>query len=220
MALEPSDERTDPLERRSPIPAGQPEKPPEEGIPEESPTKPFDLHAGEEAGSPLTAADAGSPFDPAAAAGQQAGEVTQESLNAYANQIGDKVQGLQGQLTEERFAELTSGQRALLDKKVAQFHESVRGVAGQIGLEQKGPEKIDLSGLKELKPYLSYLTQGQQQLQHVASALGSHTKGQISVVGMLRAQAQLVAAERAINFASAVVGKGTDFIKTVMQTQI
>jgi hypothetical protein len=146
-------------------------------------------------------------------------EVTPQTLQEGIQRIGDKTQTLQSIITPERFDELSPGQKSLLHMKLTQFSEHVKGLADQTGVPYQG-EVPKGSAMQGLKTYIGWLTNGQATIQNVADQIGSSKPGSLSVADMLRAQAKLVAAERAINFASAVAGKGTDFIKQMMQTQI
>ncbi len=150
--------------------------------------------------------------------GQQQ-EVTPQTLQEGLRRVGDKTAALQGIITPERFDELSNGQKSLLHTKLTQFSEHMKGLADQTGVAYQG-EAPKGSAMSAAKTYIGWLTNGQATIENVAKQIGSAKPGALSVADMLRAQAKLVAAERAINFASAVAGKGTDFIKQMMQTQI
>ncbi len=146
-------------------------------------------------------------------------EVTPQTLENGMNVVAKKAGAVEEQLTPERFNEMTSAQKTLLDTKLNQFTQHVKGLSEQVGASYDSPPEPS-KGAKMLEGFIGLLTHGQHQLQTVAQHMGKKSGGQISVADMLRAQAKLVAADRAINFASAVAGKATDFIKQIMQTQI
>ena len=150
--------------------------------------------------------------------GQQQ-EVTQQTLVEGLQRTNEKAATLLAIVTPERFDELSNGQKSLLHTKLTQFSEHVKGLADQTGVPYEG-EVPKGSAMQAVKTYIGWLTNGQATIQNVAEQIGSAKPGSLSVADMLRAQAKLVAAERAINFASAVAGRGTDFIKQMMQTQI
>lgn len=150
--------------------------------------------------------------------GQQQ-EVTPQTLQEGLQRVGEKSEALQGIITPSRYDELSTGQKSLLHTKLTQFSEHMKGLADQTGVAYQG-EVPKGSAMQAAKTYIGWLTNGQATIQNVANQIGSAKPGSLSVADMLRAQAKLVAAERAINFASAVAGKGTDFIKQMMQTQI
>ena len=212
---DPNESLTDPLSGRSGVTPPQMQPPNQQVPPEESTGKQFEIQQGTEATS---AEEAPSPME-IAAQGQAAQEITPEMLQANMNNLIQNAQGLHAQLTEERFNELTPGQKALLDAKLGQFNEGVKGMSQQVDVPYTEPEPKTPEG--GLKTYLNWLTQGQDQIANSAKALQEKQgAGQISVADMMRVQAKMMQAQRAINFASAVAGKGADFVKTMMQTQL
>lgn len=145
-------------------------------------------------------------------------EVTAESLHDGLDRLNDKVGSLKEELTPNRFSEMSDAQKALLKTKLGQFGQSVQGLSHRLGVNYSVPQPKGL--LSDVRTVLDWLTHGQAQLSDIGDQLAKKGKGTISVVSMLRAQAQLLAAERAINFATAIVSKGSDFISKIMQTQL
>lgn len=191
----------------------------EQDIPEQTTTRPFEPLMSE----PLTGEPPPSPTPMQLAAGNQQGqwsetEVTPQSLHDGLDRLNQQVGNLKGELTSQRFSEMTNSQKALLKTKLNQFGQNVQGLSQRLGSHYTMPKPKGL--LDDVKTVINWLSEGQTQLQSVGDEMAKKTKGQISVVSMLRAQAQLLAAERAINFATAIVSKGSDFISKIMQTQL
>jgi hypothetical protein len=192
---------------------------PEQQIPEQAATRPFEPYMAQpvspqppQAPSPMELA-AGEPAARGAAA-----EVTPDSLHDGLDRLNRQVGTLKGELTPERFADLSEAQKALLKTKLGQFHQNIQGLSQRLGYSSAFPKPKGL--LDDVKTVLNWLTEGQSQIENVGSELAQKGKGKISVVAMLRAQAQLLAAERAVNFATAIVSKGSDFITKIMGTQL
>ncbi len=179
-----------------------------EGESKEVPGKDFKIKEGPEQTQQI---EGTSPLELAKSSAQR-GEVTTAALDEQLDRLGQKSKVLQNQLTEERFNQLTPGQKSLLSTKLNQFNKNIETLSP----EYKAKEK----GTNALKTYVGWLTEGQAQMQSIAKSLASPEAKEISTSAMLRAQAKLQAAERAINFATAVAAKGADFIKTMMQSQI
>ena len=187
-------------------------------VPDEVPSRTFP-GVGEDATGQTTPTDMPSPME---VANSQAGggqvQVTPDTLNDGIDRLNQKVDVLKTEVTPQRYDELSDAQKVLLHTKLGQFSNSIEGLSKRLGVPYTKPKSKGL--LDDAKTVLSWLTEGQNQLNSVAGNLAKKTPGEISVVSMLRAQAQLLAADRAINFASALVAKGADFITKIMQTQL
>lgn len=200
-------------------PVRMPPLAPGQEIPEEAPTRSFAPYMEQQGAKPGAVP---SPMELAGYERERAGaaaEVNPESLNQGIKNLGQKVGGLKDELTPGRFGQLTDAQKILLNEKLGQFGQSVKGLSQRLGTPVQLPP-APKGVLSDVKTMLDWLTQGQQQLETVGQNMAKMPPGQISVVAMLRAQAQLLAADRAINFSTAIVSKGADFINKIMQTQL
>ncbi|MBS0621476.1 MAG: hypothetical protein JSR80_00745 [Verrucomicrobia bacterium] len=194
---------------------------PPKGIPE----TPEELPSGkdfskvmEQMSSPQKAGEAAGPMQLKLGAMEQGHAVSAHSLNESLNTLKQASTDLHDQLTDQRFKGLSDAQKSLLSTKLSQFNKSVQGLSKQVGIDYKAPEEAP-PGPSQLKTFLSWITGGQHQIATVQDHL-SLMGSKMSPTDMMRAQAQMLAASRAINFATAVVGQGSNFIKTIMQTQI
>ncbi len=192
---------------------------PSEGqqMPEEMPSGKQFSEAMEQGGQ-TKATEGPSPLELAQTQGAEGKAVTPSTLNESLDGLKTASTSLQDQLTDQRFSQMSPGQKTLLTSKLNQFGQSVKGLSKQVGLDYDVP-KASGPALKQVSTFLGWITGGQKQIATVQDRLQSEGP-KMSVTSMMRAQAQMLAASRAINFATAVVGQGSDFVKTIMQTQI
>ncbi|MGE3953705.1 MAG: hypothetical protein AB7F31_00720 [Parachlamydiales bacterium] len=160
-------------------------------------------------GSPLDLVRGGGPLG--------ASEATPGALQTMMETLSKKTGLLQGEMTDARYNELSPGQRALVEAKTGQLQGHMEAIANYTGTEPpKGPD----AGLGQLKKWVGVLTGAQGELSSASGALSVANPGEISAAKMMQVQARLMAADRTINFMSAVVGKSVDFIKQIFQMQI
>lgn len=179
--------------------------------PEELPSGKNFSQVMEEVGSKKTAENGG----PTQVGMLHGKEVSPQSLSDSLNNLKKSSNDLHDQLTDQRFNQMSDAQKNLVETKLSQFNKGVKGISKQVGLDYQEPKATG----GQLKTFLSWITGGQHQIATVQDHL-QLLGPKMSPTDMMRAQAQLLAASRAINFATAVVGQGSNFIKTIMQTQI
>ncbi len=144
-------------------------------------------------------------------------EATPAALQGQMETLGKKTQLLQGEMTDTRYNELSPGQRALMEAKTGQLNDHMGAIANYTGTEPpKGPE----AGMNQLQKWVGVLTGAQGQLSSASGALSVTDPSKLSPAKMMQVQARLMAADRTVNFMSAVVGKSVDFIKQMFQMQI
>ncbi len=212
-----SPDLTPPVQRRTHIPRVE-AAPLEQNIPEQAPSKSFAPYMqGEESTAAIPNQKAPSPMELAAQM-RSGEEVNLQTLSDRFSSLNSKIDTLNQSVTPQRFGEMTDAEKGFLLTQHDLFQQNVQGLSTQFGRTYTPPKPGGL--LADAKTFIDWLTKGQQQIKNVANDLATQTKGKISVVQMMRAQAKLLAAERAVSFASAVVSKGADFVTKMMQTQL
>jgi hypothetical protein len=215
---DPNQFPTDPLERREGVAPASPIPGPQQEIPSQAASGKQFAPLMEQPDTSTPAVGKPTPMELAKGGTLAAQEISPQVLQEQIDRLQKKTEALRTQLTQERLEELSPGQYKLFNKKIAKFHESIKGASKEVGLLYEPPKESEAR--KDIKTFLSWVTKGQSQLENIAASLSKGKQGEISVADMLRAQAQLTAAERAINFASAVVGQITRAIGQVMQQAV
>jgi hypothetical protein len=191
---------------------------PEQKIEEEAPTKKFDIGAGK--GVEAGATQGLSPVD---LAGQQAAQAAREvnptSLQEQSSLLANKVEQFNKLLNETTFNKLSDGQKGLLLTKAGQYAQQMQGISSLTGGKYKAPEikSGDMAGFKQVMGMLMNATNTLREGGGIGQLAD---KKSMNTADMLRVQARILAADRTINFFTAVVGKFSDAIKTLGQTQI
>lgn len=216
-----------PLERNAGVTPIRPHEYPEQELENQYPTKPFGAVAGPgETATPASTSP--SVMDLASAATNGAGAApTGAQLSDQANQLLTRSKALQDELVQ-RFPDLSDGQKSLLTAKLSKYQSSAGKAASLLGAAPISTEEKEevLKGLKEkghpsgLVQFLSMVSSGDSSTRAITAQIGSSPSGKLNPIDMLKAQYALAAASKSVNFATAVVGQGVNFFKTVMQTQI
>lgn len=220
-------ESSSPLEFDPDVSGVRPQESPENELGQQYPTKPFGLEGSDQT-SLEKAGDAPSPMELASqggVAGAQ-GPPTADQLQAQVTQVQQSSDALKQEL-QNRFPDLSDGQKSLLLAKLSKYQGSAGKAAAllnapELSAEEKERIAAELqkaghpSGLVQ---FLSMITGGDTSLKAVGQKLASSPQD-LNPIEMLKAQYALQGASKAVNFATAVIGQGLNFVKTVMQTQI
>jgi len=223
---------SEPLPRNAGVEAGQmhelPASPTEEELANQYPTKPFTPVKAETAQSDLGATGL-SPMELARQAGTPGSghAPTSEELHQQATKTLKSSAALREEL-ERRFPNLSDGQKALLAAKLSRYSGSAGKAASLLqagSLTEEDKEKIAKELEKAGKPsgladFLSLITTGDTSLRAVTQQMAEDPGDKLNPIQMLKAQYALQTASKSVNFATAVIGQGLNFVKTVMQTQI
>ncbi len=203
---------------------GVPGKPPvsEPGLPqtgpgaleEEHPAKTFDI----EKGTKTAGTEGPTPMEVAGQAGAPQ-SVTPEALGQQSNQLQAKSQALTQALDEQTYAKLSDGQKSLLMTKANQYAQQMGHISTMTG-GKFAPEELKAGTNPDLKKIIGWFNDATKTLQEGGGINEVAKDGKMSISDMMRVQARLNAADRAINFATAVVGKFSDALKQLGQTQI
>lgn len=220
-----------PLERNARVTPIRPHEYPEQELENQYPTKPFGAVAGPgETATPASTSP--SVMDLASAAtgrpeGGPGAAPTGAQLSDQANQLLTRSKAFQDELVQ-RFPDLSDGQKSLLTAKLSKYQSSAGKAASLLGaapISTQEKEEV-LKVLKEkghpsgLVQFLSMVSSGDSSTRAVTAQIGASPGGKLNPIDMLKAQYALAAASKSVNFATAVVGQGVNFFKTVMQTQI
>jgi hypothetical protein len=191
---------------------------PDQKIEEEAPTKKFDIGAGK--GVETSTPQGISPADlPGQQAAQAAREVNPTSLQEQSGLLASKVEQFNKLLNEGTFNQLSDGQKGLLLTKAGQYAQQMQGISSLTGGKYKAPE-IKSGDTATFEKVLGMLTSATNTLREGGGIGQLAEKKSMNTADMLRVQARILAADRTINFFTAVVGKFSDAIKTLGQTQI
>lgn len=210
---------------------------PQQEVGGQYPTKPFTpptmglegAAPGESGGAPGKSTV--SPMD--LAGGQQGatqGNVSQEQIQQQSQEIQKQSANL-SQMLQERYPTLSDGQKSLVSTKLNKY-QSQTAKAGQIlgvppqtdeqkkAMEESVKQQTGDASPSALNQFLGMITSGDTTLRGITNQMANAAPGQLNPTDMLRAQAALASASKSVNFATAVVGQGLSFIKTIMSTQI
>lgn len=159
-----------------------------------------------------------SPMELSATQATRAQQVTPQTLAEQANQLNENTNELKKETTQPRLDKLDSEGRQFLGNQFSTYRGSLQKASKETNtsFELSDPPKTP-KGVKEV---LNWITQSQQQLQNVGNQLNAKTTGAISPESMLKAQAQLMAANNAISFATACISKGLEGVRQLMQQQL
>jgi hypothetical protein len=220
MAIPPPD-LGDSLEGSSRISPTGPSPSPQQGPQQQAPSRSFAPLM--QPPTPEQAAPAGgpSPMELAGAAGA-GGPASYSSINAQAAALQGNSQKLQAGLTDPVFNSMSDGQKSLIHTKLGQYLQNIQSASERMGSSYKPNIPSSDTAMSSIKSWVSMLADGSNQLSNFGGIVNSAQQNgkAMSAADMLRIQANMSSAERAINFCSAVVGKVTSAIQTLGQTQL
>lgn len=156
------------------------------------------------------------------------GEVSQEQLQQQSAQLQKQSSNL-NQMLMERYPSLSDGQKSLVGTKLNKYQSQTTKAGKMLGvnpLSEKDKQGIEKSakeksgGDSTLTSFLSMITGGDTTLRGITHQLAQSPEGSLNPIAMMRAQGALASASQSVNFATAVIGQGLSFVKTIMQTQI
>jgi hypothetical protein len=198
------------------------------------PTKPFTPPAmgpQQAAGQEPAETSTKSPSPMTLAGGIQAGATgaaSPEQLQTQTSQLQQKSGNLNDMLME-RYPTLSDGQKSLVGTKLNKYQSQTAKAGQLLGVKPPSDEekqamekssKQKAGGDSTLTSFLSMITGGDTTLRGIAGKLSQSSSSSLDPVTMLRAQGALSSASQAVNLATAVIGQGLSFVKTIMQTQI
>jgi hypothetical protein len=223
-------EPTDALERNAGLTPIRPEPFPKQEVEQQYPTKPFGPLVSDEGVEPPATGEA-TPT-PMELAGRQGGQQGQQQMtpDELRNSVGKTLNSsnaLKGDLIE-RFPNLSDGQKALLMAKLTKYQGQAGKAAKLLGAGTLSPERKaeivqELEKAKHpsgMVQFLSLITGGDDSMRAVVNKLASTSTDNLNPVQIFKAQAALQSASKSVNFATAVIGQGLNFVKTLMQTQV
>jgi hypothetical protein len=198
------------------------------GFEKESPIKP----SGEEFQSYMKEAPPGkgeeaagsqqiSPMELAGKSNVPKGGPTPESILGQVNNTQNNLNTIQNNLSNTPNLKLSHAQSRLLDNKLTSAQTYLNSASEKLGANVVPGKKVP-SGSSPIVKFLSYVTNGQNQLLETKKKLEeiSATKGQLSPNQLMLVQVKLTSAQQQIDYASALLAKVIDVIKTTMNIQI
>lgn len=145
------------------------------------------------------------------------------SLDTLAAQIGssqDSMANVRNQLDKLKNTKLTRSQTHLVRNKLTDANTHLRAANSKMGAET--PDAPPPSGHGPIAKFLSYVTDGENQLAAARQKLGSLAKSgdQLRPADMLLVQIKLNQAEQEISYASMLLNKVTSSINQILSTQL
>lgn len=162
----------------------------------------------------------------------QSGQVSAENLEHNMQQVLGQMKGLQNGLQTPNL-KLNARTRRLLDAKLKRTKDNIKFIHSKVNVgdeDDQGSQSqqyvIHGSDDEHKSPvgkFLSYLTDGQAQLQnamHSVSHLKSKKDPGLQVQDIFSMQIKLYRAQTEIEFSTAVLQKAIDDLKTLMNVQL
>lgn len=192
-----------------------------------TPSKPagsFDTHMQEaKTANPArmssTAPEGTSPMALARGAMASPASLSNASLLAQAKNAQDALGHVEKQL-QTKDLKFKRSQQHLLKNKLQGAQEHLRGAAAKLGLPQtafKNPEHAT-----PIERFLSYINDGQDQMNGVQQKLEELSKKgqQLNPADMLSVQVKMNAAQQEIEYASMLLSKVVESIRTIINIQL
>lgn len=160
-----------------------------------------------------------SPMDLARGSLPSPGSLSTATLLAQARQAQDALGHVSKQL-QTKDLKFKRSQNHLLKNKLQDAQGHLRGAAAKLGVPQE--EFKTSSSATPIERFLSYLNDGQEQMNGVQRKLEElSAKGQqINPADMLAVQVKINAAQQEIEYASLLLSKVVESIRTVINVQL
>lgn len=144
---------------------------------------------------------------------------TVETLLAQSKNVQDGL-GLVSQQLNTPNLKLKRSQNHLLKTKLQDANEAIRDSAAKLGLQN--PEMKFPSTPSPLGRFLAYVGDGQDRLTAVQNELKSlsNVSGGVSPAKILFMQVKINQAQQEISYATTLLGKVIDTLKTILNTQL
>jgi hypothetical protein len=147
------------------------------------------------------------------------GQPSFQTLLAQAKVAQDGLGTVESQLKKDKLT-LTRSQNHLIKNKLKNANEHIASAASKMGLEPKA--MAHGSGESTVAKFLGYVNHGQDTMLEVQQMIESMGKrgGAMSAGDMLSIQVKIGLAQQEIEYASTLLGKAIEGVKTILNVQL
>lgn len=148
-------------------------------------------------------------------------KVSAKEVANKADSVVEQIASLKEKLASKDL-ELKPSTQTLLQNKLAHIDENLRVAMSKAGLEYKEYAELDNKSVNPIDRFLGFLANGQTELASLSNELNEmHLNNkEISPANMLRIQLKVGYISQEIEFFTAVLNKGLESTKTIMNVQV
>jgi hypothetical protein len=144
------------------------------------------------------------------------------SIDTLVSQVGmsqDSLAQIRNQLNTNNLA-FKRSQQHLLRNKFQDATTDMRAANAKMGAET--PQAPPMAGMRPIERFLSYVTDGENQMQAAQDKLAEISKQgeQLRPADMILVQIKLAQAQQELEYSSGFLAKVIDSLKTVLSTQL